>query len=136
MNYNWSRYQRAIIGHPEVTLVGVDQRGRPVVEKASGIPAQIRRWAVTRGGDPVDVTEPVVPLVSEPTTEIDFGSSLHPKTDNTWRITLQFVDDPSVYSQELIGPTTLAQAMAHMPLTVRTLHYTVDHIARVSFTKL
>jgi hypothetical protein len=51
--------QRLVLASPRVRLLGVDAKGRPVVEAPVGIPQQVRRWAVLRSGDPADVTEPV-----------------------------------------------------------------------------
>lgn len=60
--------QRLVLDNPQVTLVGTDARGRPVVEAMVGIPNSLHRWSVKRDGDPTDVSEPVTPV---PTTIAD-----------------------------------------------------------------
>lgn len=132
----WSPAQRRVI--ESTTLVGVDARRRPVVEGPVGIPQRTMRWAVTKAGDPVDVTDPVVPVerVSGVVVHEGMGGTLSPRTETSWRITVMFVDDPSTYSQELVGPTTVKQAMDHVPVTVRACNYGMEHLARVTITKL
>ena len=51
--------QHQVLGAEGVRLVGVDARGRPVVEQRRLITGKLERWALTRAGDPADVTEPV-----------------------------------------------------------------------------
>lgn len=51
--------QRRVVQSPGITLVGVDRRGRPVVEGKAGAWSGVQRWAVKRDGDPTDVAEPV-----------------------------------------------------------------------------
>jgi hypothetical protein len=53
--------QRQVLRLPDVSWVGTDARGRPVVEARVGIPQRLQRWALLRSGDPADVTEPVTP---------------------------------------------------------------------------
>ncbi len=52
----FSAQQRRVLNTKGVTLLGVDEKGRPVVEAQLGIPNQLRRWALLRSGDPADVT--------------------------------------------------------------------------------
>lgn len=47
--------QRRVLATEGVRYVGVDAASRPVVEQESGIPRQLRRWAITRAGDPTDI---------------------------------------------------------------------------------
>lgn len=47
--------QRRVIGNDNVTLVGYDEAGRPVVNAMVGNPQQLRTWALNRQGDPADV---------------------------------------------------------------------------------
>ena len=57
MNTNHlSAQQRRVIDTDGITLIGFDDRSRPVVEGAIGIPKQVRRWAIKRDGDPTDIT--------------------------------------------------------------------------------
>lgn len=53
---NLSAQQRRVINMPGVALLGQDEKGRPVVQQMSGIPQQLRTWAILRSGDPTDVT--------------------------------------------------------------------------------
>jgi hypothetical protein len=55
-----SASQRRVLETPDVTYLGHDDAGRPVVSAMSGIPRQARTFAVTRAGDPADVRPPVV----------------------------------------------------------------------------
>lgn len=59
MRTKLSTAQRRIIDSEGVTLEGWDAKGRPVVSMMAGIPAQLRRWAVLKNGDPTDITEPI-----------------------------------------------------------------------------
>lgn len=58
--HNYSIHQMRVIGTEGVTLVGNDQRGRPVVEK-DGLWGRRKRWAVGRNGDPVEIYGTVTP---------------------------------------------------------------------------
>lgn len=54
-----STHQTRVIRQPGVKHLGTDSKDRPVVGKMSGIPEQWRTWAVTRKGEPTDISEPV-----------------------------------------------------------------------------
>jgi hypothetical protein len=61
-----SAHQRRVLRNDNVTLLGYDEAGRPVIKAMVGNPQQLRTWALGRGGDPVDVrgdvaTCPVMP---------------------------------------------------------------------------
>jgi hypothetical protein len=53
--------QRRVVDTPGVRYLGRDEKGRPVVEGLSGIPQQMRRWALARSGDPLDIRGTVTP---------------------------------------------------------------------------
>lgn len=36
-------------------ILGLDKKGRPVVEVEVGIPRQKRMWSITKAGDPADI---------------------------------------------------------------------------------
>lgn len=56
-----SAQQRRVLETKGVTLLGHDEAGRPVVEAMTGIPQQLRRWAVKRDGDPIEIKGNVTP---------------------------------------------------------------------------
>lgn len=58
----WTAQQRRVIASPGVTLDGVDARGRPVVTKPGMWSGRPMTWAVTRDGEPIDVTDPITPV--------------------------------------------------------------------------
>jgi hypothetical protein len=59
--------QRRVMETDGIQLLGYDERNRPVVQGETGIPKQIRVWALLASGDPADVTGRVTPPV-EPTS--------------------------------------------------------------------
>lgn len=48
--------QKRVVQTPGVSFLGWDEKDRPVVEGMFGIPQQLRRWAITRKGDQIEVT--------------------------------------------------------------------------------
>lgn len=69
-----SRHQRIVIDYlrgerrndssrsEQYKIVGVDERGRPVLQKPERWSGGTMRWAVLRNGDPTDVTGPIKPI--------------------------------------------------------------------------
>lgn len=51
-----SAAQRRVLMTDGVEMLGWDEKGRPVVRAESGIPKQMRTWAILRNGDPADIT--------------------------------------------------------------------------------
>jgi hypothetical protein len=51
-----TKQQRRVLDTPRVKLLGYDEAGKPVVEGMTGIPHQLRRWALKADGDPLDIT--------------------------------------------------------------------------------
>lgn len=58
MSRGWSAAQKRVIATPGVKLIGIDSKMRPIVQQMTGIPQQLREWAVLKNGEPTDVTEP------------------------------------------------------------------------------
>lgn len=59
----------AICAHDsEARILGIDSNQRPVVVASTGIPRQLRTWAILRNGDPTDVGKLVEPWHTTPAT--------------------------------------------------------------------
>lgn len=54
--------QRRVVNTSGVRLLGIDAKGRPVVEMLAGIPNRMQRWSLTKAGEAADVVEPVAPI--------------------------------------------------------------------------
>jgi hypothetical protein len=57
-------HQRLVINRSD-TFLGIDAAGRPVVSKARRFGGGTDTWAVTKQGEPTDVTEPIDPAITE-----------------------------------------------------------------------
>jgi hypothetical protein len=55
----FSAQQRRVIDTPGVRLIGVDAKGRPVVEVKSQWGSNMLRWALRKDGDPADIVPPI-----------------------------------------------------------------------------
>ncbi len=51
--------QRRMLDHPDVTYIGIDDRGRIVVRIMNGIPKQARFTAITKTATMIDIVPPV-----------------------------------------------------------------------------
>jgi hypothetical protein len=65
MMHKFTKQQRRVLDTPRVKLLGYDEAGKPVVEGLTGIPHQLRRWALKTDGDPLDITGKVTNPVNE-----------------------------------------------------------------------